>query len=158
MAPRFACSLLAALAAVLICCASAGARDCNAPPGTAAIDQYCETLPSATGTNGGEGGDVRRVSAATRAALRQSGDDGRALSRLLAETPARTHDQPATRSSGTSNNPARADESATNALGAVRSAIGSGDTVGAWLPWLLLVLAILLGGIAWFRSHRRRAS
>lgn len=60
-------------------------RDCQAPPGRSGLDQYCETLPGATGdrnpgSGGGSGGDV---GPSTRRRLERSGAEGQALLGLI---------------------------------------------------------------------------
>jgi len=47
--------LLLAGAALLTLPSAASAQTCQAPPGTAAIDQYCESIPGATGDRGTPG-------------------------------------------------------------------------------------------------------
>ena len=58
-----------------------GQRDCQAPPGRSGLDQYCETLPGATGDRspGSGGGTGRDVSPSTRQRLERSGAAGQAL-------------------------------------------------------------------------------
>jgi hypothetical protein len=56
-------------------------RDCQAPPGRSGLDQYCESVPGATGDSGpGAGGDTGRdLSPSTRQRLERSGAEGQAL-------------------------------------------------------------------------------
>jgi hypothetical protein len=60
-------------------------RDCKPLPGRSGLDQYCESLPGATGDRGpGAGGDSGRdVSPSTRQRLERSGAEGRALLGLI---------------------------------------------------------------------------
>jgi hypothetical protein len=65
-----------------------GQRDCQAPPGRSGLDQYCETLPGATGDRGaGAGGSGRDVSPGTERKLENSGATGDALLGLLGSGP-----------------------------------------------------------------------
>ena len=73
--------------------AQAAPANCTAPPGTSGIDQYCETVPAASGdqgTRGGGGGSSGgssgqsgrvggNVSRRTAAALQRSGAGGKAI-------------------------------------------------------------------------------
>jgi hypothetical protein len=56
-------------------------RDCKPLPGRSGLDQYCESLPGATGDRspGAGGGSGRDVSPSTRQRLERSGAEGRAL-------------------------------------------------------------------------------
>src|SRR3954452_23860395 len=73
--------------------AQAAPANCQAPPGTSGIDQYCETVPAASGDQGTRGGGGSSgghsggqsgrvggsVSRQTAAALRNSGTVGQAV-------------------------------------------------------------------------------
>jgi hypothetical protein len=152
---------LLGVAALLVAAAPASAQDCEAPPGTAAIDEYCETIPSAAG---GEvvGTDGLRappaIPRATVRALDRAGPDGKALNRFLGQDP---------------NAPARKGERAkplpldggvdqkapsSNPLDAIRSAVSSGATVGDGFVWVMLAITLLMVGIAWTRYRRDSAS
>jgi hypothetical protein len=55
-------AVLSAVALLLVWAPSASAaRGCQAPPGVAAADQYCETLPAAGGSVDPSGRDVARL-------------------------------------------------------------------------------------------------
>jgi hypothetical protein len=77
---------------------SLAAENCTAPPGTSGLDQYCESLPGAGGTNshhkGGGGGGAKHVSNTTSKALKSKGADGAAVLSLTqsgsATVPAQT--------------------------------------------------------------------
>src|SRR3954463_7089844 len=85
---RLALVVLALAAGVLVgpLPAQAAPTNCQAPPGTSGIDQYCETVPAASGDQGTRGGgrgqsgrsgsSVPRHTAAT---LRRSGAGGKAV-------------------------------------------------------------------------------
>src|SRR6476469_1935605 len=89
---RLALAVAALAAGVLVgpLPAQAAPVNCQAPPGTSGIDQYCETVPTAggdQGTSGGSGGGSGHsgghaggsVSRRTATALRDSGDTGKAI-------------------------------------------------------------------------------
>jgi hypothetical protein len=62
---------------------SLAAENCTAPPGTSGLDQYCESIPGAGGTNShhnnGGGGGAKHVSRNTTKALKSKGADGAAV-------------------------------------------------------------------------------
>src|SRR5687767_903772 len=85
-------SLLLLLALVLIALmpSTASAQSCEAPPGTAAMDEYCETVPSADGQGGGTvgrgssagrstSGGGSSLGTATEQRLRSAGPAGEAI-------------------------------------------------------------------------------
>jgi hypothetical protein len=87
-------SLLALLSAGALGTPAAHAQQCNAPPGTAAVEQYCETVPEATGNrstrknSGATKGETREnapapVAAPTLDEIERSGPQGEQLGRVL---------------------------------------------------------------------------
>lgn len=151
-----ACLLLALVAP------TAAARDCKAPPGTAAIDQYCETIPTASGDRGsGTGATQARapIPAGTRKELAET-EDGRALAAIIG---ADMRDR---------NSPGRGSEPAAGAGGAdspelvpganpftaVLAAIESGSPTGSGFFVALLLATILMAGLGWHRLRRRAGS
>lgn len=74
------------------------AENCNAPPGTSGIDQYCESLPSPGGAGGGShhggggsgggGNKVHHVSPGTTQTLQNSGAAGHAVLDLTQQSDA----------------------------------------------------------------------
>jgi hypothetical protein len=162
--------LLSCVFAALIA-APASAQRCTAPPGTAAIEQYCETLPSATGVQRSDrGGAVapRPVPAQTLKELDESGAAGQELAAVLtgtraAATPrtagkaapeprARSEPRPA---QARATPPPEARASTGNPLGAVQAAVTGGETVGNGFFWVLLAIAAGIGGAGWLRHARR---
>lgn len=170
-----ACALVAQPAG-----ASSSSTTCQAPPGTSAIDQYCEALPAPGGNSGHHKKHSHPVSNSTTKALEQQGAAGKAVLNLAnssgdAGTPApapvkhkavkrhRHHKQQA--SAPSSNPPAVTNVKpashalpapGSNPLSAVGSAIGTGSSTGALLLWLLVALAVVMGGTALI-GYRRRA-
>lgn len=81
--------LLLAGAALLTLPSAASAQTCQAPPGTAAIDQYCESIPGATGDRGTPGREGGRGSAGApggRAGSPADGPGGASLSPSARQT------------------------------------------------------------------------
>lgn len=147
---------LCAIIAGLLLAPAARAQDCEAPPGTAAVDQYCESIPSSsrdtpstsidrTGAGGGGG----NATAASRR-LAQSGTGGPELAAFVAQTrPQRA----AQEVRGTVS--ASAPEPAGGFLRAVRFSTGTGDTTGA--GFLIAIIAVLAAVGGWWLAQRRSA-
>jgi hypothetical protein len=158
-----------------------GQRDCQAPPGRAGLDQYCESLPGATGDRGpgAGGGSGRDVSPSTRQRLERSGVAGQVLLGLIgAPSDGRQEESAADGASGGkssreesaaggqgggkssggssgSGNGKAADEPSNDVLSAVRSAADSGASAGPVFLWVLVAVAVAIAGIAWIRYRVR---
>jgi hypothetical protein len=166
-------ALPAACVAALCAAAPANAQRCTAPPGTAAVDQYCETVPSVASAQGPSGGSVadaeatRSVPPRTLRQLAAAGAPGRQLSRVLegsraaaatrrAHPASRAHARRApaparpTRSRAVALAPSRG-----NPLTAVTAAVAGGERIGSGFPWVLLLIAAGTGA-TWLRRLRRR--
>jgi hypothetical protein len=163
----------ALLASALIAQPAGAASTCQAPPGTSAIDQYCEALPSPGGNSGHHKKHSHPVSKSTTKQLEQQGPAGKAVLGLAnssgnagAQEPAhkRHHKHHAASGSAPSSSapPAASPASHTlpapdsNPLSAVGSAIGTGSSTGAVFLILLVALAVVMGGTAVI-GYRRRA-
>jgi hypothetical protein len=167
-------AFLGALVALAVLAQPAGAASgpgstCQAPPGTSAIDQYCEALPTPGGTSGHHRKHSHPVSNSTTKQLEQQGAAGKAVLNLAdssgdaGSTPPAKHKSPVRhhkRKSATSSPKPPASNALpapdSNPLSAVGSAIGTGSSSGAVLLWLLVALAVIMGGTA-FIGYRRRA-
>jgi hypothetical protein len=150
--------------------ATAGTSDCVAPPGTAAIEEYCETVPSATGDKGGGIRSAQPLDRSTRAALRAQGADGQALAGLLrsdgSSAPGGSAGSKGSKASkgaragstGTNGGGAGAtqDEPSGNPLHAVTSAVEAGPTLGGGFAWALLGITALMIAAGWIRLRARR--
>lgn len=162
----------AALAALLVLATAgpaAAAPGCEGPPGSSAIDQYCETVPGAggDGAGGGQGtgqgrggrGDSRvgsSLAPGTSNALRRSGRDGDVLRGLpgAGGQKAGRGDRSADGSGGASPS-----DPSGNPISALGSAVDGGSSViGPWLVWILVAVALVLGGFGWMRYRRNTAS
>lgn len=151
----------------------ASAQRCVAPPGTSAVDEYCETVPSAGGDRGAGdhgGGSGASISPGTVAALARSGKDGQALDRALGKDPSAVRprkptrgDKKAARGSDATKgkHPLSGGGAASapppNPLNAVGQAISGGATMGSWFVLALLAVALLMLGWGWV-AYRRRSS
>jgi hypothetical protein len=148
------------LTLLLVAAAPAAAQTCQAPPGTSAVDEYCETIPEADGDRGA--GDPREaeVPAETVRSLERSGEEGQALNRLLGRdgAPARDAGERADPNTRPSAGPSLTTptEPSANPLAAVRSAIEPGSTLGSGFVLVLLGVTILMAGLGWF-GYRRKA-
>src|SRR4051812_36366386 len=127
MAIRRCSQFLLLIALVMLAGASsARAQTCKAPPGTAAIDEYCETVPSATGNS--DSGATRSqtrvpIARTTVRALAQSGAEGKALNRVLGQSgttrkKARSRSQPKAPLTRSATKPAEAAAPSSNPLSA----------------------------------------
>ncbi len=137
-------------AALLVSAGAAAAQSCEAPPGTAGIDQYCETVPGAKGDR--ESGTGQRVGRSldrgTSQALERGGRDGRGVLALPAAAGADGR--------GDRAGPRRqeGEEPSGSAFGALGSGIESGSAAGQGFIWLLIAAGVGMAGIAWVRYRR----
>jgi hypothetical protein len=161
--------ILLMLLTLLAVVPSAQAQSCQAPAGAGSIDEYCETIPGATGNHGagvgGGGGGASHVSDQTAAALARDGKDGQALARSLGTDPSKakakaSHGKPgAVHATGTATQDATRvpDTPSANPFTAVSQAIGGSDTIGSPFFLALLGVLLLMLGTAWV-SWRRSSS
>jgi hypothetical protein len=138
--------------------ASAAAADCSAAPDAAAIDQYCELLPTADGTgltttargNGPRLSDV--LPADVVAGLRHAGPEGRALLLLPAPYPGRP-DSPPLGTEGILKGRLAAEPGVGQVPRALAEALRTGG-MPAVLTWILGLTAFV--GTAAVVTRRRR--
>jgi hypothetical protein len=148
--------LIAACLALSPCAATpawGATANCQAPPGTSAVDQYCETIPAPGGDRGSSDRTGRRTGSSltpgTARTLGRAGTDGRGILSLPAGAPpahARRH-APALAPP----KPAPASESPFSAIG---SAVDAGGSLGSGFMWVLIALGIGFVGAAWMRYRR----
>jgi hypothetical protein len=148
------------LVLMLAAAGPAQAQECVTPPGTAAVDEYCETVPDAAGDRGAPA-PPRQIPPSMLAALREKGEDGARLAdqldrAALTKNPRRRPGRDIPVEGDTS---ARLDESepAANPLDAIREAVTTGARVEAGLGWALALITLALGGAWWLGTRRRRA-
>jgi hypothetical protein len=171
------CLGLASFALLCFGAPSALAENCNAPPGTSGIDQYCESIPTPGGSGGshkhGDAGKARHLSPSTTKTLQQSGAAGAAVLALTgsAGTPASAPaKKPAARSrhhrKGAAHKPATTPQKSAGAgpaaqdpTPAAKTSFDAGNSVGGSLGVgfivVLVAIGLLMGALAWF--GRRRA-
>ncbi len=152
-------AILALLVALFVACPAA-AQQTNAPPGNSAVDEYLETVPSATGssrprTPGSGGTSNGGLTAAQRTQLERRGPDGKALADAIdATSPDRSTGAGSTSSTGSvSSAEGRSPISEVFDVAAGRD---GGAGMGVLLPAILL--ASLLGFVALVVMRRRSAS
>ena len=181
---RLALAVLALATGVLVgpLPAQAAPVNCQAPPGTSGIDQYCETVPAAGGDQGTRGGghSGRRLGDSlprhTAAALRRSGGAGKAILGLSSgsgqgsnsgnnsgtsggnaakgSTGAGSHGRSTAQGSQFTAPAGRSD----NPLQAIRSAVTSGGSAGPGFVWILVILGAIMAGLGWLRYRRSTSS
>lgn len=158
---------------------AAAAQRCEAPPGSSAVEQYCEAIPDAGGSQSGDsfardsgrqdpGGNVKNVPAGTQRTLRKSGKDGAAVVGLVAASSGGGGggDGPGPDSGAKSTNEvggvkgetASSADPSGNPLKAVSASVENGATVGGGFIWALLVVTLLMAAVGWlaFRSGYSR--
>jgi hypothetical protein len=167
---------LAVLALLAFVAPPAMADNCNAPPGTSGIDQYCESIPAPGGAGGGKhhkGTD--KLPPKTAQQLQQSGNPGEAVLGLLNSAPASgdtatpakkklakhhakaNHQQSSSKQTTPSNSSPAASQDTTPAA---KASFGVGDSLsgslGTGFLVLLIVIAGLFGFLAWLSRRDRR--
>ena len=167
--------LLVGVAGLLAIPAGASAQSCEAPPGTGAVDQYCETIPDAGGDRGAsDPGPTRSrepLPASTRQALRSGSSEAQALGELLegpsgqrpsGEAPTGERGGDAGRGGGKEGrskaglSTRRVEAPSGDPFSALTASIGQGgETVGGAFVWILVALTLLVLSLAWLRFRRR---
>lgn len=176
------------LATTLLTCAFLGtlpaaaiAQECQGPPGTSAVDQYCESIPAAGGTSrpgssSGQSGasgssGASSVSGTVERQLAGS-DDGQAVLGLAAAsaTPSEAQGGGSATSGNASNGSAETPASSqrpadsqnaanipsTSALKAVSSSVQNGGTIGDAFIWALIGVTVIAAVAGWLSMRRRR--
>jgi hypothetical protein len=149
-------SAIVATALVALALPLGAAAQTNAPPGNSAIDEYLETVPSATGNQRprqpGAGESV--LSPAQRARLEKLGPDGKAL----ADAVDATAPPAAAKPSGRQKLDIEGAKGRSPISAILDAAVGSdgGGGMGLFLP--IILLASLLGVIALVVLRRRSVS
>jgi hypothetical protein len=158
-------AILAACALALLAPAAAPAQETNAPPGNSGIDEYLETVPSASGNRptgrivGGQPAGRGTPERAARA-LRGRGRDGQALERLVRETAppqARREGARGRRTGAAEPAGAGGDSPLRSVVRAVTGDDGGGG-MGAALPAILLGALAAATGVVALRLVRRRSA
>jgi hypothetical protein len=150
---------VAAVVLALALPAGAGAQKCIARPGTAALDQYCETVPTAVGDVSSRPADPRLrdvLSEEHKARVRRHGQDGEGLlgtpAGPLPPSSPGSVSIPVTAGAATDAPP---DAPSSNPFSVAFDALGGVGTLG-W--FLVLVLALLAAVTAASAARAARAS
>jgi hypothetical protein len=157
--------LVAFAAALLLPVPAATAQSCVAPPGTSAIDQYCEVVPNGTGGSSGVPGSgipgsggpsTPGVSRPTATALARAGADGRAVADLAggAQSGRRARRTPATSTTGSPDRSTSPAVSSNVLEAAARSATDQSARVGTAFAVTLLASLLAMAGWGWLRFRR----
>jgi hypothetical protein len=172
---------LGVLAFALLCfgAPSALAENCNAPPGTSGIDQYCEAIPTPGGSGGGShhkgpggGNETQRLSPKTTRTLEHSGAAGATVLALTRTSPSGSgpavKQAPATnrrhksskkhQAASTGQQAPTATPPVQDTTPAANTSFGVGNSVsgslGAGFIAVLAGIGLMLGGLAWFGRRR----
>lgn len=180
------CAFLVLTAAICTCLPGAAlAQRCEAPPGSSAVEQYCEAIPEGGGTQSGDDFQQSRgdgsssgddsasgVSEATQQELSDAGADGAAIVGLAAGSSGG-----GTGGSGGASGPgsdagesgeqgavrgasAQGSEPSGSPLKAVSASVENGATIGGVFIWALLGITLLVAALAWatFRGRGNDAA
>lgn len=147
--------LLLVLAVLLgVAAEPASAQRCEAPPGTAAVDQYCEMIPEERGTTP----SARYAESGAPAGAPQTPLGRRLASQgfagvTLATFVERTRPQGAVRGETAEQSESLA-APPEGPIAAIRSSVGAGPMTGTAFLLALLAIAALVGGL-WALDRRR---
>ncbi|MBJ7328680.1 MAG: hypothetical protein JHC95_02215 [Solirubrobacteraceae bacterium] len=154
---------------------SSQAQTCEAPPGSSAVDQYCEAIPegggsqssddfnrsdnsgavagSSSGGGGGTGGTSGQTASPAAEELEAAGADGAAVSGLTKTSGASA--TKTTTSQGAVAGDTASSEPSGSPLKAVSASVENGSTVGSGLIWGLLAVTLVLAALGWvaYRRH-----
>jgi MYXO-CTERM domain-containing protein len=138
---------------------------CQSIPGRSALDQYCETLPSASGpgTPTSSRGNRSTLPRRARSRLADLGDAGAGILALSegagsaggTSSGGKSSGQRARRGDATGGEDGAPDEPSSNPLSALTSAVDSGSSSGPAFLWILLLVAAVLAGLGWLRYRQR---
>ena len=157
-------TLISLLLALVLVAPASAQQSCEAPPGTSAVDEYCETVPEAGGSRSADARPDRPVAlpSGTAKELARSGPDGEALLRQLGYDPAKVGEQAnENRSAPVEARPGgepAPKEPSFNALDTVGQIISSGPTVGGGFGFVLLAIVLAMLGWGWIDYRRRTAA
>lgn len=162
--------ILLALAALAMWSAPAQAQNCEAPPGSAAVDQYCEAIPEgggsqsgndfqrerATSGSGATEGDATAVPAGTATELKAAGQDGEAIAKLAAGSTTGTSSGGSADASGdVAGATASSEHVSGSPLKAVSASVQNGPVAGSLLIWALLGSTFAVLALGWIRYRSR---
>ncbi len=177
MRPRLVIALLASLLAI-IAAPAAHAQSCEAPPGSAAVEQYCEAIPEGDGAQSGN--DFRREATDSAAggggttgqggsgdstlspeateALESAGADGAAVADLArASSGGRntsSNGSSASEAGDVAGSSATSEEASGSPLKAVSASVENGPVAGSLMIWALLGATLVVLALGWMRFRR----
>lgn len=131
------------------------AQKCEAPPGTAAVDQYCEVIPDERGsTPSARYADTKTSNGTSALAQRLASQDldGVALATFVE----RTRPQGAVKGTTAARESASLAAPPSGPLAAVKASVGEGGIAGVGFVVALVAIAALVA-VLWALDRRRRA-
>jgi hypothetical protein len=172
---------LIAIALLLPASGAAAPVNCQAPPGTSGIDQYCEALPGAGGSGSNHHKKKKHVSTQVQQKLQSQGSDGAAILQLTQSSGAadaqttvvvKKHKPPAHKKKSstapTTSTPATPTPAATtpqaqsegpspanNPFSAVGNSFSTSTGISGGFAWVLVGIGLIFGAMAWI-SYRGR--
>jgi hypothetical protein len=158
---RLLLSLLGLMAMLVTAAPASAAEGCVAPQGTAAIDQYCEMLPTATGRTDATGRKTVPLASTLPSRMVKRLERAGLLGRVLLALPAAMGDA----SERAATRRARVDPrlgallpgEGANVGSAIAAAGGMGGQVEQGFAWTLVLTLLTLGGLSMWGSLRDRS-
>jgi hypothetical protein len=151
-----ACFVLLALALIQPSIASAA---CQTLPGRSGVEQYCETIPGATGDRSPfVRPEQSRLSHRTRAALERAGGTGRQVEALAQTAPSQGSAGKRSRKGGASPGAGGKGGPPGAALNTTGSGVTTGSSVGSGFIWALAAAALAICALALLRHRLRRST
>lgn len=147
------------------------AQTCEAPPGSAAVDQYCEAIPEGSGSQ--SGADFQRsagssssdgtsgsgtgsgLSDDTARELRAAGSAGAAVEQLSRASRAKAPSGGSTAQGDVAGVDAASDDVSGSPLKAIPASVENGPVAGPVLVWALLAATLALLGLGWVAYRHR---
>jgi hypothetical protein len=155
MRPRSLVVLITLLPFVCLAAPAEAATGCDAPPGTAAADQYCETLPAADGMTDATAEDLLPLAAVLPKALVRRLERAGLLGQVLLALPAvagGSGDNRARRAAREASGDPRLgsllpDRPETSSS-ALQTALGAAGTLDQGFTWTLVLSLLALAGVS----------
>jgi hypothetical protein len=143
-----ACAAVAAIALLLPSVANAA---CQTLPGRSGIEEYCETIPGATGNRTPfERPSHSRLSQRTASELARAGTTGKQVLGLARTGPSQASGKSGRAATGAGGGPTN------GAVDTANTGVTNGSSVGSGLIWALVAAAVLVSGLALLRRRLRR--
>jgi hypothetical protein len=157
---KIACCVGLACVAALIAAPASRAQSCQAPPGTSGIEQYCESIPGAGGERGpgDRSPSGKSVPAGTKRFLERR-SAGEQILRLAGSGGGRGRNRAPSdgrRGAGPAVPERAAPAPSASPLTAIAHALGPDSGADPAFYWLLVALALLLGGLGWMGRQGSR--